>query len=418
LPYARILIDEGAEFLFRGGPPRFTAPGSQAAQAIIDQVIRDNSLGARWLSLARSAGNCGTVAAKFGLWRDVHGAERVKVSFLTAPEECRVWTDAHDYTHITMARVQYPFRDRKTNTWSLFREEWTDDEWVEFEPLSVSSAGMPLSWREEQDDCDQWRIAKIRENPFGVIPITLIRNRQVEGSPLGVGDCWGVFRIMDRVALTMHGQDRSNQLHSDPIRVVKNADLENQGPLLPGEAISVRNSDGSGVAADFELVEPSGAARQYVQAYVEKMEDLLYRAVGISKVDTASIANRGNLTRLAFLMTYARTISTTDRKRQAWGPDGLGMFFGTMLCGLNRAGYADARGDVGDAEVIVQWPDYFAPTDADRKSVTDRTLSQLQAGMIAPHAAALRLAAAEGVPAADIARFADEATKFGSHKEK
>jgi hypothetical protein len=50
--------------------------------------------------------------------------------------------------------------------------------------------------------------------------------------------------------------------------------------------------------------------------------------------------------------------------------------------------------------------------------VTDRTLSQLQAGMIAPHAAALRLAAAEGVPAADIARFADEATKFGSHKEK
>ena len=58
----------------------------------------------------------------------------VRISFLTVPEECRVWMDPHDQQRVLMARVQYPYREAQTGRWHYFREEWTADTWVTYRP--------------------------------------------------------------------------------------------------------------------------------------------------------------------------------------------------------------------------------------------------------------------------------------------
>ena len=238
----------------------------------------------------------------------------------------------------------------------------------------------------------------------------------VEGSPLGVGDCWGAFRLIDRIALTMHGEDRSNQQHTEPREVYKNAQVNNTGPTLPGEPITISNTNPDGPPADYALVEPTGAAREYSYRSIDKWEELLYKAVGLSRLDPATLTNKGNMTRLALMTAYARTVATSDLKRVNYGEAGLSVFFRTLLVGISRTGAFGELGDVDEMiEVPCQWQDYFSPTDADLTDLTNRTVTQVKNNLLPAPRAATRLATAEGIPPAEhddlLAELEDEEEK-------
>ncbi len=406
LPYAKILIEEGAEFLFRGGPPQFTVGDDSKAEGFLAALLRRNKVAARYIPLAVHLGNQGTIAAKFAFLPG-HPQGPVRFSFLSVPQECRVWVDPHDREQVLMARIQYPYRSAADGNWYFFREEWTADFHVSYAPklagdASVQSPMLLSGYLDTLGDAGDWQIEDEKPNPFGLVPVTLIRNKQVEGSPLGAGDCWGLFRLMDRIALTMHGEDRSNQMHSDPTTVAINAELES-GALAVGETLSVRNTNPDGPAADLKLLEPTGAARQFSHMTIDKWEDLLYKSAGLSRVDPATIGNKGNLTRLALMTAYARTIATSDRKRISWGQGGLAVFLGNVLLALNRmGGVPECRNVTEDTLVETSWGDYFDPTSTDISEVSVRTIDQAKAGLLPKPRAAERLALAEGVPASEI----------------
>jgi len=402
LPYARILVHEGADFIFQGGLPTFHVSADPDADAFLNAVIKANRLPARYNGLARQNGNAGTIAAKFSFDTGADGAP-VRITFLSAPEECRVWTDPHDQQRILMARIQYPVRNPATGNWEYFREEWTNESWVTYAPRPAGGASIlsPMGladYSTTMGDGGVWSIEAIKPNPFGLIPVTLIKNVATEGSPLGVGDCWGSFRLMDRIALTMHGEDRSNQMHSEPTQVALNATLEG-GPLRPGEVVSIQNTNPEGPAADMKLLEPTGAARQFSHMTIDKWEELLYKSVGLSRLDPATLTNKGNMTRLALMTAYARTVATSDLKRTNWGEAGLCIFFRTMLVGLSRTGAFKEINNLDEmVDVAAGWPDYFAPTSDDLSVTTDRTVAQVNANLLPQARAATRLATAEGIP--------------------
>ncbi len=404
LPYAKILVSESADFVFQGGPSQFSVPDDADADHFLQDVIRWNGLSSRYNDLARQNGHVGTMAAKFSY--DAGAKKPVHVTFLSCPEECRVWMDPHDSQRILMARVQYPYRGADGRWW-YHREEWTDSLWVTYQPLfagaaSVTNAAFLPGYSQVLGDGEGWTEDERQPNFFGTIPITLIKNRSVQGSPLGVGDCWGAFHLMDRIALTLHGEDRSNQKHSEPIQVLKNADVNNDGPILPNEPLSIKNNQKDGPQADFALVEPTGAAREYSYRSIDKWEELLYKAAGLSLVDPATLTNKGNMTRLALMTAYARTVATSDLKRTSYGEAGLCVFFATLLAGLKNCGaFPQLRGYDEDSEVTCQWPDYFAATDDDLSNLTDRTINQVDAGVLPKPRAAKRLATAEGIPASE-----------------
>lgn len=407
LGYGEILIRESAEFVFRNGSPLFSTPDYPETDALLQDIIRQNNLNARWISLAENAGNQGAIAAKFSV--DLENEDcPIRISFLDVPQECRVWCDPHDKERLLMARIQYPYRDLATGEWLYYREEWTDDFQVTYEPRPAGAAtiqnamGLP-DYANTLGDGDGWVEKERIPNPFGLIPVTIIPNRVVRGNPLGEGDCWHVFRLIDRIALTMHGEDKPNQMHSEPNLVITNAAIANTDPLLPAEPMELHNVKGA-PPADAKLLEPSGAAREWSHKDIDKWEELLFKIVGLSRVNPAEVTNKGNMTELAFKMTYGRTIATSDRKRQLWGESGMARFFRNMLIALKRLGGVAraAKIDENKIQVSAEFPSYFEPTDEDKAVVTNRTATQVEKGFLTQDRGAERVARAEKIPSHEI----------------
>ncbi|MBW3622706.1 MAG: hypothetical protein KY468_04775 [Armatimonadetes bacterium] len=412
IPVLANILTSGSNFLFRGGPPAFSVPSEENAKladadAWLQGMIKANRLGELWHSLAHACGNQGALAAKFSV--DMNDAHRpVRICFLDVPQECRVWFDPHDTQRMIFARIQYPYRDPATGDWYYYREEWTDDHYATYEPLRAAGRdeaefayALP-HYKETLGDGVGWNLRDLEDNPFGLIPITLIRNRRVKGNPLGEGDLWGWFKLVDRLALTLHDSDRWNQKNAEPNVAIVNAKMEDPDPIIPGEPIEVWNEDPK-KEADVKLLEASGAAREWVSWYAEKMEKFAWEKAGYSYIDLAQIANKGAWTKLAFEVTYGLTIATTDRKRELWGNSGLCVFFRTILQGLANLGGVPELSGVDEAtEVSAEWPPYFSPTDEDRQSVTSRTVEQIQSGVLTLDRGTERIARIEGMPAHEI----------------
>lgn len=406
LPYCQILVNEGAEFVFRNGTPNFSVVEDPMADLFLQRVIEDNNLGGEWISLAVAAGHQGAIAVKFSY--DNEAEIPVRLSFLDIPQECRVWIDPHDINRLLMARIQYPYRDLESGDWYYYREEWTDDFYVTYKPIPAGHRTVVNPYGLEGylmhlGDLPTWEIDSKEDNPFQIIPISVIRNRKVKGNPLGEGDCWRNFRLMDRIALTMHNEDFSNQMHSRPATVYKNARPDTEGPLLPEEPVILVNENKDGAPADAELLEPHGRAREYTHKTMEKWEKLLYDAVGLSHVDAESVTNKGSMTVQAFMMTYQRSIATSDRKRELWGRSGFAPFFKKMLLAVAQVG---GRPELEEFEswmgVSVQWPPYFEETNQDKKEKTERTIDQLASGLVTEDKAIERVGHAERMSMSEI----------------
>jgi hypothetical protein len=405
LPYTETLIRESAEFVFRNGAPQFSVADDDAADDLLQEIIEANSF--EWVALAENAGNQGAIAAKFSI--DLDSPCPVRIAFLNIPQECRVWVDPHDVRRPLMARIQYPYRDLVDGRWYYFREEWTDTLHVTYFPKyaggeEVSDPLFLPGYTANLGDGKGW-VEEAREaNEVGLIPVTVIRNRALSGNPMGEGDCWRLFRLMDRIALTMHGEDRSNQLHSEPIQVAINARIDNDGPVLAGEPLEIRN-DGD-KPADFKLIEPSGAAREFSHRSIDKWEELLYAGAGLSRLDPHAVSNKGNMTALALTMIYSRTIATSDRKRKLWGEDGMCVLFRNILLALKRVGgVKEVAGVTEDTRVSCTWPTYFEETPQDLETTTDRTAKQVDAGFLTPELGAERVAKAEKMPPKEIEKL-------------
>jgi hypothetical protein len=402
MPLTQILVDTGAQFLIRGGAPRISVAEDPKADELLQAVITSNRLQQQFTDLAVGAALCGSMAIKFSV--DLEDSRRpVRITLLSVPDQARFWFDPHDSQKILMARIQYPYRDNETGNWMLFREEWTDASYVSYKPKFAASANTvdyfaSADWSRNLGDDGNFEVDKMEPNVYGLIPISLIRNKTVKGNPLGLGDCWTVFRLIDRISLTMHGEDKQNQIHSEAKIALLDARLENEGPLQPGEPLELI-SDGDGRRADIKLVEPSGAAREWAQNDVRMWTQLLYHAVGLSLVDSETVSNKGNLTALAFTLLYDRSIATSNHKRENFGAAGLAPFFSNMLLGLNRLGGIKEVAAVTDETAVnVEWPDYFQPTASDLADTTSRTINQVNAGLLPHSMGAERLAISEKIP--------------------
>lgn len=411
LPLPQILIEEGAGFIFRNGGPLWSVAEDDNADELLQEILSQNKVDSQYIPTAEANGNQGAMACKFSI--DANDPDcPVRISWLSVPQECRVWVDAHDINRILMARIQYPYRDQSDGKWYYHREEWTDDWFVTYKPRFAGAStigaisdipGYSMNLGDLGDGTGAWEIDTKEANDFGVIPVGVVPNRRVKGNPLGVGDLWRLYPLIDRIARTMHGEDSANQLHSDPTKVALNARIDNTGPPAPGEILVINKDSETGPPPDLKMLEPHGRARAFSFQSIDTWKGLLYDASGLSLVDESVIGNKGNLTSLALSMIYSKTISTTDRKRQLWA-DGFGDFLRRMLVGLrNLGGFARSEKVHDDLTVSCAWPDYFASTDSDKATVTDRTVKQVDKGLLTPERGAERVAVAEGMPKSEVA---------------
>ena len=406
LPMAQEIVRRGALWLF-GKPITLTMPGNPKLAEVFAKAWVQNRMPSRLRAIAEDAALDGGVVLKFSV-DETNKRRKIRFQSLSVASECRLWFHPHDRDQMLMARVQYPYLDPLTGNQMWYREEWTDAEVVHYEPLNP---GQDKKQGFNPDTSDQWQILSKTENPFGLIPMHLCRNIE-DDDAWGAGDMWSlrienfIYRVFDRVNLTTHLMERSNQFDSqtNPIflDVEPEDDEDAERPLDPGQPYFLKstNSGGDGGSQGKVMFAPTGnGLRPMMSDYVDRLTKAIRDAVSSVSVDTADITNKGNLTVAVLKTIYQPQIEITEEKKKSMGTDGIAAFLGLAAQGLQNAGIdLDVIADNEDSyHVEIGWSDYFEATDDEKADRTDRTITQVGAGLLPKGRAVKRVASMEGI---------------------
>ncbi len=428
MPFGRTAVKRSARWLF-GKPLQINVPADKRLETFLRQAWQDNRMPTRMVAAATRAGFEGGLALKFAF--DETASPKLSIQTLSVTEDVRTYYDPHDRDLLLMARVQYPYWDPVDGEWYFYREEWTAEAEVHyfpikatfqtpsymgirFPPIAVTSDG-----GKSPDDYEHWEIDTKRSgaNPFGVIPIVPVKNLDAD-EPFGMGDLWGLFRVIDRVNLTYHLMDKSNQFDSEPNLIFKDIDAERTDidrPLAPGQPLSVKSDEtleGKDAQGEVILLEARGHLRPAMLEYAKDLRKQVLLDSGSVEVDQAEITNKGNMTQAVLTQVYAPLIELTGEKRKTYGEDGVCKFLELVAVGLKNAGMPvdEVAGvDPGNHEtydVQIGWPDYFALTEDEKTAQVTRVEQEVGAGLNTHERAIETVARVENIE--DVGKLKDE----------
>jgi hypothetical protein len=391
LPIAKSVVRRGARWLF-GDAPTLHCPENPKLEQFVRSAWSGNRLSSRMVAVAENAGLDGGVVLKFSY--DASDRCPLSVQSLSLVDEVRLFYHPHDWQRLLMARVQYPFFDASDGKTYWYREEWTADEEVRYKAVAnemlfgtretaALASGNSLLAHDVADVYEGWEIDSRKKNPFGIIPLTSIKN--VETDDLwGAGDLWDLYRALDRIHLTYHLMDRSNQFDSEVNAMfidlsVNDRDIDR--PVQPGQPIDLKSDNhdtGRQGKVDFR---PTGnSLRPAMMEYAKELNRQVLEAASSSSVDQSEITNKGNLTTAVLEQLYWPQIVATKEKRKTFGDDGLVPFFALVAEGLTNAGLVDLGYSTHRPEsftVSLQWQPFFTMSPGE-KSTSLATIQQAQ----------------------------------------
>lgn len=421
LPLARSIVRKGAKWLF-AKPLQIWVQQNAELQKFLRRAWQKNRMHTRMVVAAEKGGYEGGVVLKWSY--DETNDPEVCFDLLSPIDNARLYFDPLDRDRILMARVQYPYFNEVEGQWFIYREEWTDELEVHYHPVRArevrSTVGEVVRYvafdtGEDPDVYGKWEISGQEANPFGVIPMHLIRNIETD-NVYGAGDLWNLFRMIDRVNLTYHSMDRSNQLDSEPVQVFIDAMADKQDPdrVEPSGAVSLKTDDAEGQSpgrrADVKLLEPSGNLREHIRNYALDVKKMIYDAVGYTEVSLEEITNKGNLTQAVLTQLYAPLIEATEEKRKTYGEDGICKFLEKCCVGLRNLGVSGLPEFSSDESfsVTLQWPHYFEHTEDEKLAEVQRISLEESCGYTTRSRAIRAVASMEGLE--DVPDLVEELT--------
>lgn len=406
LPIARSIVRRQARWLF-GKPLQINLPGNPTLEKELRDAWTQNRMPSRMVAAAEHAGCDGGLVLKFAF--DESKTPALTFQTLNVVEEVRLFYHPLDRETLLMARIQFKYFDAAQGKTFWYREEWTDADEVHYHPVADETI---RSLRQDPDTFEGWVIdsAATKPNPFGVIPLVHIKNIETD-DVWGAGDCWDLFRILDRIHLTFHLMDRSNQFDSEinPIYIdgdIEEADIDQ--PQQPGEPIAIESKEGQQHQAKVVLPEARGALRPAMMEYAKELKKQVYDATGSVFVDQAEFSNKGNLTTAVLEQLFQPLLEVLDEKKKTYGADGLVRFFATVAKGLAYMGVTDGVSETDEATYTVElgWPAVFKPSEDEKAATTVRTIKQEGQGYLTHQRAIRRIANLEEIT--DIEALEDE----------
>jgi hypothetical protein len=382
LPIARSIIRRGARWLF-GDAPTIHCPGNATFETFTRNTWKANRLDSRMVAIAENAAIDGGAVLKFSY--DSRDNCPLSVQSLSIVDEVRLYYHPHDCHKLLMARVQYPYFDAEDGKTFWYREEWTAEEEVHYKAVAnevlfgtretaMLSGGQPLLSQDIADVYDGWQIESRSANAFGVIPLLALKNIETDDI-WGSGDLWDLYRVLDRIHLTYHLMDRSNQFDSEinPMFIDLSIDEQDiQRPIQPGQPLDLKSDsleNGRQGKVDFK---PTGNnLRPAMMEYVKELKKQILEAASSSSVDQTEITNKGNLTTAVLTQLYWPQIVATKEKRKTFGQDGLVQFFALAAEGLTNAGLVDLGCEKSNPETYaldLQWQPFFTLTPQERST--------------------------------------------------
>lgn len=403
MPMARSIVARGARWLF-GRPPVLHCPANPALERYLRDAWRRNRMPVRLAAAAHLGALEGGVVIKFGYDETVDPALVFQV--LSAVEQVRLYAHPHNRDRILMARIQYPYTEPSTGKAYWYREEWTDREMVLYRPLTDEMLFV-MNGREEPDSYGGWQIARRSPNPFGQIPMVYIPNRHA-GDLWGAGDLWDLYRVLDRIHLTYHLMDRSNQFDGEINPIFIDASVDDQDfdrALQPGQPIQIDSKEG-GHQAQVHLPEARGSLRPAMIEYARDLRRQVLAAASSVEVDQSEFTNKGNLTVAVLQQLYQPQIQLTEEKRRCYGEYGIAVLLSLAARGLQKIGVPmGITTDPATSEVTLTWLPYFEMSEEEKTVRLGRVQQELAAGLLEPAQARTMVLEMENLPgrAGDIA---------------
>lgn len=414
MPIAKRIVERGARWLF-GSPLQLICTGNTNLENLIRDAWQANRMDSRLPAMGKRGGLEGGVVLKYAYDGKAVLTPKLTFQSLSSLDECRVFTHPHNRDLVLMARVQYRYQDLTDGKWKWYREEWTAEEEVHYEPIVDASSNLASSTF-DADTCPNWKESTREANKLGVIPFHYVRNLETDDL-WGAADLWslgdgdGLFKIIDRLNLTRWLQDVSNQFDAALNPFLIDADLKDDEvdkPVAPGEPVSIQSVDGGPNQAKVVFPTGSNNLRPAMQETCKDLIREIQAAASAVDVDQSEITNKGNLTRAVLEQIYLPQIEITHEKRKSYGQDGLCKFFELVAIGLANIGVLKGV-DPNDRDtftVAIKWPDFFPLSEEEKQAIVGRTQEEELAGYL-PHDRAIeRIAAIEGIT--DVATLKEE----------
>lgn len=412
MPFVQSIPRKAAQWLF--GRPIDIRCENENFVKLLKDAWAESGMGSRMVAAAETGSVMGRVAVSFDYDETREGCPlRFRV---IQPWMVRTFTDPQDASTVLMVRVTYPYRDYETGELMMYREDWTDKSHAVYEPVPVTAfyawEAPEAQFKSIEGSDDDLRPGKTelkytkKPNPFGVIPIVSIANID-RGRGYGVGDLWGMYRIVDRINLAYALQDRHNQKNVDPNTLL--IDLQaavDDSPQVraPGEPTQLESVGDKG--GEVKQLTTDAAIRPHIKAYAEDIMRMLLDAVGSVIINEEQVTNKGSLTQAVMTQMYAPIILSTEEKRKQYGENGLNLLFDKVAHGLNNLkvsnkeiAEATAGFNPDDPEsyrCYIEWPDFFEPSDEDRQARVTRYQQEVSAGFMPREYAAKAIALMEG----------------------
>jgi len=396
MPIAKGIVRRGARWLF-GKPLGITVPGNTPLEMQIGQIWKKNKLPSRLVAIAQKGAQQGGVFLKFSY--DQTASPQVSIQSLSLIDQVRLFYHPHNREKLLMARVQYPYYDASEGATFWYREEWTEAAEVHYFPIKDEAMH-----RSDPDTYEGWEIDPIssRPNPFGLIPGHRIKNLETDDT-WGAGDLWdiddepdgGLYRVLDRIHLTYHLMDRSNQFDSAINPIYLDADVDDDDlnkPQQPGQPISLESAQEGGNGHPARVVFPptGNALRPAMMDYAKDLRKQVMDAASSVYVDQAEFSNKGNLTNAVLAQLYLPQIEVTEDKHKTYGDDGIIPFLSMMAVGLQRAG-VDLGVSESDETTFTPELKWSPPFDLseDEKTAKVLRLQEEEIGGYVPHERAI-----------------------------
>jgi len=399
-PIVRRIVKQGASWLF-GKPLSFSTdePGKRnELDEWINEAWSANYMTARSVAMAETGATSGAVVLK-GSWdeesvKSGKSKHPFRINVLDAVENCRLFYDQHDQSKLVLGRVQYPVRD-ENGKWFLYREDWTDDTFTEYDWLPLESAltiDQAMEFMPKSDYDGNWHVKSETPNLFKVIPMVQVKNIEL-GYWHGCGDLWSLFPAIDTLNLTYDLASKDNQTSVYPRKIyIDVKDEADDQPMEHGPGAS-EHLVSDGPSPDVKLLESSGKIRDHLMSFAEEWKAQILECAGSVDLRPETITNKGNMTSQVMAEIREPLIQATEAKRQSYGENGIAKFMETMLLAFaNSKNYTKGKG----ADVSVVWPPFFEPSEEELSTKTTRLQTAIGAGFTTQERAAQSLALDEG----------------------
>ncbi len=399
------IVNRGAKWIF-GKPIQLQCPNNPKLLQVLTDAWTANKMNARLPAIAKDAALDGGVVLKFSV-DETQGKKALSFQTLSPVSEVRLFHHPHDCNLLLMARIQYLYFDPEKNQSFYYREEWTDDEEVHYLPVALSDMDAA---KKSPDDFD-WEISSRKVNPFGLIPLHLAKNYETN-DVWGAGDLWsleegdGTFRVIDRINLTYHYMDRSNQYdsHVNPY-IIDGQPADEEGSsraLRPGESVHIESSgsDTGDASAQAHIVFPPGgnALRPAMMEYAKDLTQQVLDACSSVEFDEEDVTHKGALTVAVLAQLYEAELARAALKRESLGTNGIAAFLSLAARGAQNCGMLlEVNDDPASYDVQIAWRDFIEPGDDEKQARLARTDSEVNLGYLSKKRAIKRIAHMEGI---------------------